>query len=66
MTQLRLTADHREYRPPTQSRKAKVRAQPDGSDSKRLSAYDVVKPKGWVGPQLEGVLKTLSRPEGSA
>lgn len=44
----------------------KVRAQPDGSDSKRLSAYDVVKPEGWEGPKLEGVLATLSRPEGSA
>lgn len=29
---------------------AKVRAQPDGSDSKRGSAYDVVKPEGWVAP----------------
>lgn len=29
---------------------AKVRAQADGSDSKRGSAYDVVKPAGWVAP----------------
>lgn len=29
---------------------AKVRALRDGSDSKRGSAYDVVKPEGWVAP----------------
>lgn len=29
---------------------AKVRARADGSDSKRGSAYDVVKPEGWVAP----------------
>lgn len=29
---------------------AKVRAQADGSDSKRGSAYDVVKPEGWTAP----------------
>jgi predicted HAD superfamily Cof-like phosphohydrolase len=28
----------------------KVRAQPDGSDSKRGSGFDVVKPKGWCAP----------------
>jgi len=29
---------------------AKVRAKADGSDSKRGSAYDVVKPAGWIAP----------------
>lgn len=29
---------------------AKVRALRDGSDSKRGSAYDVVKPEGWIAP----------------
>lgn len=36
---------------------AKVRAKADGSDSKRGSGYDVVKPKGWTPPNVEGVLK---------
>jgi hypothetical protein len=28
----------------------KIRAQSDGSDSKRSSSFDVVKPEGWVAP----------------
>lgn len=35
---------------------AKVRAAPDGSNSKRGSSFDVVKPKGWEAPDIEGVL----------
>lgn len=31
----------------------KRRAAPDGSDSKRGSPFDVVKPEGWVGPEAE-------------
>lgn len=34
----------------------KVRAAPDGSDSLRSSRWDVVKPEGWEGPDIEGVL----------
>lgn len=30
---------------------AKKRAEPDGSDSKRRSPWDVVKPPGWYGPE---------------
>jgi phosphoribosyl-ATP pyrophosphohydrolase len=33
-----------------------VRAQ-RADDSKRGSSYDVVKPEGWVGPDVEGVLR---------
>lgn len=36
---------------------AKARAAQDGSDSKRGSAFDVVKPEGWRPPDIEGVLK---------
>lgn len=36
---------------------AKVRAAADGSDSKRGSSFDVVKPKGWKAPQTEEVLR---------
>jgi len=36
---------------------AKVRAQPDGSDSLRGSPRDVVKPSDWVAPDIEGLLK---------
>ena len=32
---------------------AKVRAASDGSDSKRKSKYDIVKPPGWYGPEAE-------------
>jgi predicted HAD superfamily Cof-like phosphohydrolase len=32
---------------------AKRRAKSDGSDSKRGSPFDVVKPAGWVGPEAE-------------
>lgn len=35
----------------------KVRAASDGSDSKRGSAYDVVKPPGWEPPDLESILR---------
>lgn len=35
---------------------AKVRAQADGSDSKRGSSFDVVKPAGWYPPNIEAVL----------
>lgn len=35
---------------------AKVRAAKDGSDSKRGSSFDVVKPEGWLPPDIEGVL----------
>ena len=35
---------------------SKVRAAADGSNSKRGTALDVVKPAGWVGPDIEGVL----------
>lgn len=36
---------------------AKVRAQADGSDSLRGSAFDVVKPEGWVAPDIAGLLR---------
>lgn len=36
---------------------AKVRAKADGSDSKRGSAFDVVKPPGWTPPDIEGLLE---------
>jgi predicted HAD superfamily Cof-like phosphohydrolase len=36
---------------------AKVRAQSDGSDSKRGSSFDVVKPKGWTPPDIKGLLR---------
>lgn len=32
---------------------AKRRAKPDGSDSKRGSPFDVIKPEGWYGPELQ-------------
>lgn len=35
----------------------KVRAANDGSDSKRGSSFDVVKPEGWVGPDTQGILE---------
>lgn len=35
----------------------KVRAQSDGSDSKRGSSFDVVKPEGWVGPNTHEILR---------
>lgn len=38
----------------------KVRARPDGSDSKRGSPLDVVKPEGWEPPDL-GILEELVR-----
>jgi len=39
-----------------QANMRKVRAQSDGSDSKRGSSFDVVKPEGWVGPKTEEIL----------
>lgn len=36
---------------------AKVRAQADGSDSLRGSSFDVVKPEGWVAPDIAGLLR---------
>ena len=37
---------------------SKVRAQADGSDSKRGSSFDVVKPPGWTPPDIEKLLRT--------
>lgn len=39
---------------------AKVRAQKDGSDSKRGSSFDVVKPEGWTAPDIAGLLEALN------
>jgi predicted HAD superfamily Cof-like phosphohydrolase len=36
---------------------AKIRAAKDGSDSKRGSSWDVVKPEGWTPPNIEEVLR---------
>lgn len=36
---------------------SKVKAQADGSDSKRGSSYDIVKPEGWTAPDIEGLLR---------
>ena len=41
------------------SNMAKVRAAKDGSDSKRDSSWDVVKPEGWIPPHLEELLTSL-------
>jgi predicted HAD superfamily Cof-like phosphohydrolase len=38
---------------------AKVRAAADGSDSKRGSAFDVVKPEGWRPPDIDGLLEQV-------
>jgi predicted HAD superfamily Cof-like phosphohydrolase len=35
----------------------KVRAAKDGSDSKRGSSFDVVKPEGWTAPDIETLLR---------
>lgn len=35
----------------------KVNAAVDGSDSKRGSAFDVVKPPGWKGPRIKTILE---------
>lgn len=35
----------------------KIRAQKDGSDSLRGSAFDVVKPEGFIPPDIEGLLR---------
>lgn len=37
---------------------AKKKAEPDGSDSKRGSPHDVVKPEGWVAPDLTDLVST--------
>ena len=39
------------------SNMAKVRAARDGSDSKRGSSWDVVKPAGWMPPNLKAILE---------
>jgi len=41
---------------------SKVRAQADGSDSKRGSSFDVVKPPGWTPPDIEGLLRRYGYP----
>lgn len=38
---------------------SKVRAKADGSNSKRASGFDVVKPEGWKPPNIEKVLKVF-------
>lgn len=38
------------------SNMAKVRAKADGSDSKRGTAFDVIKPPGWTPPDLRSIL----------
>lgn len=43
----------------------KVRAQPDGVDSKRASGYDVVKPKGWEPPDYEDLVPKELASQGS-
>lgn len=45
---------------------AKVRAAKDGSDSKRGSSFDVVKPEGWTAPDIEGLLRGYGWYEPSA
>lgn len=44
----------------TERNLAKRRAKPDGSDSKRGSPFDVIKPAGWYGPERE-LLELLER-----
>lgn len=39
-----------------QANMQKVRAKEDGSDSKRGSSFDVVKPPGWTPPDIESLL----------
>lgn len=39
-----------------QANMAKVRASADASDSKRGSSWDVVKPEGWLAPDIAGLL----------
>jgi len=43
----------------------KVRAQPDGVDSKRASGYDVVKSKGWEPPNYEDLVPKELASQGS-
>lgn len=40
----------------------KIRAAPDGSDSVRQSAWDVVKPPGWVAPDIRRILQDKGWP----
>jgi len=42
---------------------AKVRAAKDGSDSKRGSQWDIVKPPGWTPPDIEGLLESHGWPK---
>lgn len=37
----------------------KIRAAPDGSDSKRGSGFDVVKPEGWEPPDIKKILEAF-------
>ena len=39
------------------SNMAKERAAADGSNSKRLSSFDVIKPEGWTPPQIRDLLE---------
>lgn len=39
---------------------SKVRAAVDGSDSKRRSSLDVIKPPGWVGPDLKSIIDKVT------
>ena len=39
----------------------KVRAQADGSNSRRLSSFDVVKPPGWTPPRIGEVLMRYAK-----
>lgn len=41
----------------------KVRAASDGSDSKRGSSFDVVKPPNWTPPDIMGVLRNYGFPD---
>lgn len=45
-----------------QANMAKVRAQADGSDSKRGTGFDVVKPEGWLPPDINGLLSHYGFP----
>lgn len=36
---------------------SKERAAPDGSNSKRGSSFDVIKPEGWIPPQTDALLE---------
>lgn len=44
----------------------KVRASGDGSDSKRGSSWDIVKPEGWTAPDIAGLLVKFGWPNAQA